>query len=346
MSAPATSPTPGEVDERPLEARIEDHRRELTGYCYRMVGSAFEAEDAVQETMIRAWRGLAKFDGRSSLRSWLYRIATNVCIDSLNGRKRRAVPMDIGGPGAPVAESLREPLPDADWLEPMPDARVSTPSGDPADKAVAKETIRLAFIAALQHLPARQRAVLILREVLCWKASEVAELLGTSVASVNSALQRARATLSESGISEAAPGDTQMDQAHTELLLRYMAAFEAFDMEALTALLHEDVEQNMPPLELWFRGRDDVIAWMDGGPGRSCRGSKVAPVEINGTVGFAQWKPSGPNGEFEAWGITALRISDEKVTGLSIFLNTELFALFGLPLKLAEDPQVLERTIG
>ncbi|RZT83735.1 RNA polymerase sigma-70 factor (ECF subfamily) [Pseudonocardia sediminis] len=346
MSAPTVNPATGEVDERPMEARIEDHRRELTGYCYRMVGSAFEAEDAVQETMIRAWKGLAKFDGRSSLRSWLYRIATNVCIDALNGRKRRAVPMDFGGPSAPVAESIREPLPDSDWLEPMPDARVSSPAGDPADKAVAKETIRLAFVAALQHLPARQRAVLILREVLCWKASEVADLLGTSVASVNSALQRARATLNDSGISEAAPGNGEMDQAHTELLLKYMAAFEAFDMEALTALLHEDVEQNMPPLDLWLKGRDDVMAWITTGPGAGCRGSKVAPIELNGTVGFAQWKPSGPNGEYEAWAINALRIEGDKIVGLTNFLNTDLFALFDLPLKLADDPSVLERTIG
>ncbi|GAA1850306.1 sigma-70 family RNA polymerase sigma factor [Pseudonocardia tropica] len=346
MSAPARA-ADTTVDERPPEERLEDHRRELTGYCYRMLGSAFEAEDAVQDTMVRAWKGVAKFDGRSSLRSWLYRIATNVCIDALNGRKRRAVPMDIGGPGAPVAESLREPLPDAEWLEPMPDARVSTPAGDPADKAVAKETIRLAFIAALQHLPARQRAVLILREVLCWKAAEVAELLDTSVASVNSALQRARATLGEQGISEAAPQTSPaMDPAQTALLMRYMAAFEAFDMEALTALLHEDVEQNMPPLELWFRGRDDVIAWMATGPGQGCRGSRVAPVEINGTVGFAQWKPSGPNGEFEAWGITALRIEDGAVTGLSIFLNTELFGYFGLPLKLADRPELWEPKAG
>ena len=331
----------GSHDDRPMDLRIEDYRRELTGYCYRMLGSAFEAEDAVQDTMIRAWKGVARFDGRSSLRSWLYRIATNVCIDALNGRKRRAVPMDIGGPGAPVAESLREPLPDAEWLEPMPDARVATPAGDPADKAIAKETIRLAFVAALQHLPARQRAVLILREVLCWKAAEVAQLLDTTVASVNSALQRARATLHEHGVSEAAPGTTPaMDPAQTELLMRYMAAFEAFDMEALTALLHEDVEQNMPPLELWFRGREDVIAWMATGPGQGCRGSRVAPVEINGTVGFAQWKPSGPNGEFKAWGIQALRIEDGTVTGLSIFLNTELFGYFGLPLQLADRPEL------
>lgn len=346
MSAPARA-ADGTVDERPPEERLEDHRHELTGYCYRMLGSAFEAEDAVQDTMVRAWKGVAKFDGRSSLRSWLYRIATNVCIDALNGRKRRAVPMDIGGPGAPVAESLREPLPDVEWLEPMPDARVSTPAGDPADKAVAKETIRLAFIAALQHLPARQHAVLILREVLCWKAAEVAELLDTTVASVNSALQRARATLSEQGISETAPQTSPaMDPAQTELLMRYMAAFEAFDMEALTALLHEDVEQNMPPLELWFRGRDDVIAWMATGPGQGCRGSRVAPVEINGTVGFAQWKPSGPNGEFEAWGITALRVEDGVVTGLSIFLNTELFGYFGLPLQLADRPELWEPKVA
>ncbi|ANY06275.1 sigma-70 family RNA polymerase sigma factor [Pseudonocardia sp. HH130630-07] len=343
MSAPARTGDGTDQVDRPLDLQIEDHRRELTGYCYRMLGSAFEAEDAVQDTMIRAWKGLAKFDGRSSLRSWLYRIATNVCIDALNGRKRRAVPMDIGGPGAPVAESLREPLPDAEWLEPMPDARVSTPAGDPADKAIARETIRLAFIAALQHLPARQRAVLILREVLCWKAAEVATLLDTSVASVNSALQRARATLSEQGISESAPQEAPaLDAERTDLLMRYMAAFEAFDMEALTALLHADVEQNMPPLELWFRGREDVIAWMATGPGQGCRGSRVAPVEINGTVGFAQWKPSGPDGEFEAWGIQALRIEDGAVTGLSIFLNKDLFGYFGLPLKLADAPELWE----
>jgi RNA polymerase sigma-70 factor (ECF subfamily) len=344
MSAPTRAGSGlDQADDRPLDLQIEDYRRELTGYCYRMLGSAFEAEDAVQDTMIRAWKGLAKFDGRASLRSWLYRIATNVCIDALNGRKRRAVPMDLGAPGAPVAESLREPLPDAEWLEPMPDARVSTPAGDPAEKAVARETIRLAFIAALQHLPARQRAVLILREVLCWKAAEVAELLGTTVASVNSALQRARATLSEQGVSEAAPGTSApTDPAQTELLMRYMAAFEAFDMEALTALLHEDVEQNMPPLELWFRGREDVIAWMATGPGQGCRGSRVTPVEINGTVGFAQWKPSGPDGEFEAWGIQALRIEDGRVTGLSIFLNQDLFPYFGLPVELADRPELWE----
>ncbi|GAA1393196.1 sigma-70 family RNA polymerase sigma factor [Pseudonocardia kongjuensis] len=352
MTAPARAGSNAgsaeETDPRPLDQQIEDYRRELTGYCYRMLGSAFEAEDAVQDTMVRAWKGLARFDGRSSLRSWLYRIATNVCIDALNGRKRRAVPMDLGGPGAPVAGSLREPLPDSEWLEPMPDARVSTPAGDPADKAIAKETIRLAFVAALQHLPARQRVVLILREVLCWRAAEVAELLDTSVASVNSALQRARATLADQGVSEAAPGTTPVvDPAQTELLMRYMAAFEAFDMEALTALLHADVEQNMPPLELWFRGRDDVVAWMATGPGQACRGSRVAPVEINGTVGFAQWKPSGPNGEFQAWGITALRIEGGAVTGLSIFLNTELFAYFGLPLALADRPELWEpKTAG
>ncbi len=184
-----------------LESQLEQHRAELTAYCYRMLASPFEAEDAVQETFLRAWRGFDRFEGRAALRSWLYRIATNVCLDLLDGRKRRALPMDLGPAREPEAANLNT-LPEVTWIEPMPDGRVA-PEGDPAEVAVARETIRLAFIAALQHLPPRQRAVLILCEVLRWKASEVAELLDTSVASVNSALQRARATLEASDVNAA-----------------------------------------------------------------------------------------------------------------------------------------------
>ncbi len=186
---------PPPLDAHELEQELEAHRRELTAYAYRMLGSTFEAEDAVQETLLRAWRGFGRFEGRAGLRSWLYRIATNVCLDALEGRKRRARPMDLGSAGVADIALLGEPLPEATWVEPVPDERVLVAGGDPAEVAIARESVRLAFVTALQRLPPRQRAVLILREVLHWQASEVAELLETSVASVNSALQRARATL-------------------------------------------------------------------------------------------------------------------------------------------------------
>lgn len=341
MSAPTKSRSREE-----LEPELERYRGELTGYSYRMLGSAFEAEDAVQETMIRAWRGLDQFDGRASLRSWIYRIATNVCIDALNGRKRRAVPMDFGGPGEPVLEALREPLPDDTWLEPMPDARVAPSGADPAETAITRESIRLAFVAALQHLPPRQRVVLILREVLCWKAAEVAGLLGTSVASVNSALQRARATLDERGI--AAPGEAgsadpggsiltgSVPQEHAELLGKYVAAFESYDMTALVELLHADVEQNMPPLELWLHGREDVVAWMVG-PGAECEGSRLLPTSANGAPAFGQYRLHA-DGVHRPWGLQVLRIEDGLITGISTFLNPRLFTFFGLPAELPAGP--------
>src|SRR5829696_6585166 len=234
---------------RDLESRLEQHRKELTGYCYRMLGSSFDAEDAVQETMIRALRGFDRFEGRAALRSWLYRIATNVCLDMLNGKERRARPMDLGPAGEPIIENLRVPG-EVTWLQPTP---------DPAEEAVSRETIRLAFVAALQHLPPRQRACLILCEVLRWQASEVAELLETSVASVNSALQRARATLEATEVSpEEAPSAEHLD---ADLLARYVDAFERYDIDALTSLIHEDATQSMPPFDLWLRGRDDIFTW-------------------------------------------------------------------------------------
>src|SRR2546421_5309784 len=231
-----------------LEGRLEQHRGELTGYCYRMLASPFEAEDAVQETLLRAWRNYDRFEGRAALRSWLYRIATNVCLDMLNGRERRARPMDLGPAQEPVAENLNT-LPEATWIQPIPT--------DPAELIEKRETIRLAFVAALQHLPPRQRAVLILCEVLKWQASEVAELLETSVASVNSALQRARATLETRDLSTGQP----LAQPDQELLERYVKAFERYDMEALTSLIHEDATQSMPPYDLWLSGRDHIFTW-------------------------------------------------------------------------------------
>ena len=315
----------------PVEQRLEQHRAELTAYCYRMLGSSFEAEDAVQETFIRAWRGYDRFEGRAALRSWLYRIATNVCLDMLSGRERRARPMDLGPAREPVEANLNT-LPEATWITPIPDGLV-VPEGDPAEVTVARETIRLAFVAALQHLPPRQRAVLILCEVLRWKAAEVAELLDTSVASVNSALQRARATLEESNVS----ADTvpSVEVADAELLQRYVEAFERYDMDALTSLIHEDATQSMPPFDLWLHGRDDIFAWWVG-PGAGCRGSKVIPsTAANGAPAFGQYKPSPTGDGYEPWALQVLEVENGRIVELTFFLDTDtVFPLFGLPPRL------------
>lgn len=311
--------------DEPPELLLEAYRGELTAFCYRMLGSFFEAEDAVQDTMVRAWRGLAGFEGRAALRSWLYRIATNVCLTMLGSAQRRARPMDLGPPGT-AASAPGDPLPDDTWVGPVPDARVAVSTDDPAEAAVARESIRLAFVAALQHLPPRQRAVLILRDVLAWSAAEVAELLDTSVASVNSALQRARATVADADTG----GDTlrPLDAEQARLLDRYVKAFEAYDMDALAALLHEDVTLNMPPLPLWLRGWADIRAWMLG-PGSGCRGSRLVPTEANGMPAFGQYRTTGP------WALIVLDISDGRIRGVTNFLDVRrLFPLFGLPLRL------------
>ncbi|MCA2200218.1 sigma-70 family RNA polymerase sigma factor [Streptomyces sp. SMS_SU21] len=326
-----------------LDATLERYRVELTGYCYRMLGSSFEAEDAVQDTMIRAWRSLDKFEGRSSLRSWLYRIATNVCLDMLSAGNKRARPMDLTD-STPLAQAALSPRPDHTWLEPMPDDRVLPTPADPAEAAVAKESVRLAFMAALQRLPAKQRAVLILREVLAWKASEVAELLDTSVASVNSALQRARATLAE----RREPGgdasvSDPLDEDQKKLLDRYVAAFEGYDMSALTALLHEDAVMTMPPFDLWLTGADDITGFMTT-LGAACAHSKLVPVEVNGLPGFAQYKPDPDNGGYTPWAVQALEISDGRITGFHCFLDTQRwFPLFGLPLRLEAETDEVEQ---
>jgi RNA polymerase sigma-70 factor, ECF subfamily len=325
--------SPSSLTQRPgVEQQLEQYRGELTSYCYRMLASPFEAEDAVQETFIRAWRAYERFEGRAALRSWLYRIATNVCLDMLNGRQRRARPMDLGPAREPVESNLHT-LPETTWIEPMPDTLV-TADGDPADVAVARDTIRLAFVAALQHLPARQRAVLILCEVLRWKASEVAELLETSVASVNSALQRARATLDAANISASGTPPT-VDESNRELLQRYVDAFQRYDMEALTSLIREDASQSMPPFDLWLRGRDDILSWWVG-PGAGCRGSRVVPVtSANGSPAFGQYKPSPTGDGYEPWALQVLELSGGRVAEFTFFLDTEkLFPLFGLPPRL------------
>jgi RNA polymerase sigma-70 factor (ECF subfamily) len=320
------------VEATATELQLEQHRTELTGFCYRMLGSVFDAEDAVQETLVRAWRNLDRFEGRASLRSWLYRIATNVCMDMLNGRQRRARPMDLGPAREPVVENLNT-LPEVTWIEPVPDGIAVPEDGDPAEVLQARETIRLAFVAALQHLPPRQRAVLILCEVLRWKAAEVAELLGTSVASVNSALQRARATLEAIDVSADTP--PSVDQADAELLSRYVRAFEQYDMAALTSLIHEDATQSMPPYDLWLRGRDDILTWWFG-PGGTCRNSRVIPTTAaNGAPAFAQYRPV-PGGEgYEPWALQVLEIENGRIVELTFFLDVErVFPLFGVPLAL------------
>jgi len=311
-----------------LTSYLEQHRRELTGYCYRMLGSTFEAEDAVQETMIRAWRAYDRFEGRSSLRSWMYRIATNVCFDSMQGRQRRARPMDMGPAGGHEPQ-LGPPLSESVFVEPVPDGRVIRDDTDPAEVALARESIRLAFVAALQVLPATQRAVLILREVLRWKASEVATLLGTTVVSVNSSLQRARATLAAAAPSETAVVDPSHEQE--ELLARYLDAFERYDLDALVGLLHEDATLSMPPYDLWMRGHEAIRYWL-GGPGLECKGSRLVATTANGSPAFGQYRPSGPGGSFEPWALQVLEIVDGRVVALNSFLDTaRLFPLFGLP---------------
>jgi RNA polymerase sigma-70 factor, ECF subfamily len=312
----------------PTFGDLERHRRELTAYCYRMLGSPFEAEDAVQDTLVRAWRALERFEGRASVRSWLYRIATNVCLDMLGGSQRRARPMDLGParrPDGPIGEIL----PEVTWIEPVPDGHVA-PDGDPAAVAESRETIRLAFVAALQHLPPRQRAVLILCEVLHWKAAEVAELLETSVPAVNSALQRARATLDSTDVADAGKG--ALSEHDRELLTRYVDAFQRYDMDALTALIHEDATQSMPPYELWLSGRENILGWWVG-PGAACRGSRViATSPANGSPAFGQYKPSETGSGYDPWALQVLEIADGQIVELTFFLGTEtIFPLFGLP---------------
>jgi RNA polymerase sigma-70 factor, ECF subfamily len=311
-----------------LAEDLEQYRRELTGYCYRMLGSVFDAEDAVQETMVRGWRGLGGFEGRSAMRSWLYRIATNVCLDMLRGSQRRARPMDMG-PSRATDSFTGATLPEHLWLEPVPDGRVLPENGDPAELAAAKESVRLAFVAALQYLPARQRAVLILREVLRWQAAEVAELLETSVASVNSALQRARTTMSSRGADEPVPEVVSGGQR--ELLTRYVDAFERYDITSLVSLLHEDAVMTMPPFDFWLRGPAEMGKFFVG-PGGKCRGSRLVATEANGCAAFGCYNQAG--GGYVPWCVQIIEISGDRITGHHNFVDTKLFGVFGLPPRL------------
>jgi RNA polymerase sigma-70 factor (ECF subfamily) len=307
---------------------MEGHRRELTGYCYRMLGAGSEAEDAVQETFLRAWRSRDSFERRATLRAWLYRIATNVCLDMPGRPQRRARPMDLVGASTTENAVLGE-LPNHTWVQPIADARALPDDGDPAEVAAMRESIRLAFVAALQHLPPRQRVVLILREVLHWQASEVAELLETTTASVNSALQRARATL------DSAVADEErrpLDSQEEALVDRYASAFESYDIESLVGLLREDATFCMPPHPLWLRGPQEVARWMRG-PGFACEGSRLLPTRANGCPAFGQYKID-PAGGRSPWALVILEIEDGRIAGVHNYLNTELFEAFGLPPRL------------
>lgn len=316
-----------------FEQSLHSRRAELRGYCYRMLASPFEAEDAVQETFMRAWRSFDGFEGRASVRSWLYRIATNVCLDMLRSGERRARPMDLGPAREPISANLNA-RPETTWLEPAPDTFLLPSGADPADVAVARDTVRLAFIAALQHLPPRQRAALILCEVLQWKAAEAATLLDTSVASVNSALQRARAALAAAGEEGTDPARGAVDQ---DLLGRYVRAFQSYDMDTLTALIHEDATQSMPPFDLWLAGRDDVFAWWLG-PGTCCQGSRLLPAPLaNGCPALGQYRPA-PGGGYEPFALQVTRWRDGRIAEFTFFLSTErIFPLFGLPPRLDAD---------
>ena len=314
----------------PTATQLEEHRAALTGHCYRMLGSAAEADDAVQETVLRAWRSLERFDGRASLRTWLYRIATNVCLDALADRSRRARPIELGPEGS-VDDPLNE-LPRTHWLEPIPDSKALPADADPSELLVLRQSIRLAFVAALQHLPPRQRAALLLTEVLGWSAAEVADTLETSVAAVNSALQRARATLATRDVSA---GGGALSESQSRLLNRYVEAFHRYDVDALTALLREDAAFSMPPYALWLRGREPVRSWLLG-RGAGCRGSRLVPIPACGSPAFAHYKPTGPQGTLRPWAVVVLELSGDQIAGWTSFLDTEtLFPRFGLPAELS-----------
>ncbi|MEO3809003.1 sigma-70 family RNA polymerase sigma factor [Sphaerisporangium sp. B11E5] len=325
-----TRPSPAGAE---IHYTFEAHRVELTGYCYRMLGAAADAEDAVQETMVRAWRARERYDGeRASVRTWLFAIATNVCSDMLRGRARRAVAMDLG-PAARPGSPIGEPLPPEAWIQPVHDDRVIAAGGDPAEVTVARETIRLAFVAALQHLPPRQRAVLILRDVLAWTSAEVAALLGVTVASVNSALQRARATMGDR-----VPADppAPLEAAHRDLIDRYAAAFERYDVEALVTLLREDATMSMPPFRWWLRGRTHIreaLLHSD-----FCKGSRLLPTTANGHPAFGHYLPAGRDGapagpgRHRPWALIVAEPRDGRLAALHSYLDAAPdLPRFGLP---------------
>jgi RNA polymerase sigma-70 factor, ECF subfamily len=323
---------PRSLEARELDPRLDQHRRDLTGYCYRMLGSPFEAEDAVQETLVRAWRSFDRFDERrGALRSWLYTIATHICFDMLASAQRRARPMDLAAASFPGAD-LGRPLPETAWVQPIPDSLVIT-TADPAEMAGQRETIRLAFVAALQHLPPRQRAILILRDVLCWSAAEVAQLLDTTVTSINSALQRARSTL-EARRPSAHDPFRPMDRAQQKLVARYADAFERYDVRTLISLLHEDATMSMPPFPWWIRGRNEIERALLGSDG-ACRGDRLVQTVASGSPAFGQYRRTEEHG-YEPFGLLVIEVAGECIAATTTYLGAaRLLPLFHLPEQLA-----------
>lgn len=310
---------------------IESHRVALRGHCYRMLGGAADADDAVQETIVRAWRHRAGYSGSGSLRGWLYRIATNVCLDALASDRQRIRPMDSGS--AASIDTTLEQRPRTHWLEPVPDSTVIPSDVDPDVHLALRQSVRLAFVAALQHLPPRQRAALLLTQVLGWSAAETAEALETSVASVNSALQRARATLAERDIDLESP-PAELDAARRDLLDRFVEAFERYDTAAIAGLLRDDAVLSMPPYTLWLQGPTNIRAWIEG-PGAACRGSRLVPTRANGVPAFAQYRRNPDGSGYHPWALIILDLAEDGIVSMTYFLDTdEVFPRFGM----AEQP--------
>jgi RNA polymerase sigma-70 factor (ECF subfamily) len=336
---------PVSTSQQAFDQDLERLRPALTGYCYRMLGSGFEAEDATQEAMLRAWRRADTLEEPAALKSWLFRIATNVCLDQIDARKRRARPVDLADPSG-AETPVGAPLPETTWVLPVADSQVLDPAADPAAQTADREALRLAFVAALQHLPARQRVVLVLREVLRWGAKEVAELLETSVASVNSALQRARATLDELELEDADAPALPSDADERRLLEAYLEAFAEYDIDRIVALLRYDVVFDMPPLPLWLRGPDQVGRFMLG-QGAACRGSKLIATAANGCPAFVSYRPDPESGDWLPWSLTVLEpaAADGEPPAVAAVHNflapflPSLFDSFGMPARLtAFDP--------
>ena len=331
----STSPRPREADDREFMALVEPMRGELTAHCYRMLGSVHDAEDLVQETYLRAWRAFHGFEGRSSVRTWMYQIATNTCLTAIQGRARRPLPTGLGAPASDPSGTL-ESRPEISWLEPLPDTVVAgTAPVDPEAVAVSNDSIRIAFIAALQHLTPIQRAVLILRDVLAWHAAEVAEALDTTVAAVNSALQRARAQMAKLDPPEEASATLPVDDPAVRAQLeRYVAAFERYDIDGIVAMLTHDAIWDMPPFTGWFQGSEAIARLIAVQcPATKAGDMRMLPTTANGQPAYGLYM-RGPDGRLRAFQLQQLTVGPRGVSRVTAYFDLRLFETFGLPAEL------------